>query len=90
MVCGVLIPGPSSPDSKLFPTISIIESKISGAEDPNAIRVRLATVPFQTGISITSGLSILPEPSADAMWIFFVVLDRKKNHVTVNHDKDFY
>ena len=90
MVGGVFIPGPSSPDSKLFPTISIIESKISGAEDPNAIRVRLATVPFQTGISITSGLSILPEPSADAMWIFFVVLECKKNHVTVNHDKDFY
>ena len=52
-----IVPGPSSPLSKLLPMISMQESRISGAELPRAISVRLATVPFQTGTSIVSGMS---------------------------------
>ena len=70
-----IVPGPSSPDSKLFPTISMIESRISGADEPKAIRVRLATVPFQTGLSMISVAPTLPSP---AMWIFLVVLNNKE------------
>ena len=42
-----IVAGPSSPASKLFPTISIIDRRISGADEPSAIRVRLATVHYQ-------------------------------------------
>ena len=52
-----MVPGPSSPLSNLLPTISMQESRISGAELPKAIRVKLATVPFHTGTSIVSGMS---------------------------------
>ena len=47
-----MVPGPSSPASNLFLMISMQERRISGAEEPSAMRVRLATVPFQTGTSI--------------------------------------
>uniref|UniRef100_A0A0K2VB80 Uncharacterized protein n=1 Tax=Lepeophtheirus salmonis TaxID=72036 RepID=A0A0K2VB80_LEPSM len=52
-----IVPGPSSPASKLFPVISMMDNRISGADEPRAMSVRFATVPFQTGTSITSGSS---------------------------------
>jgi hypothetical protein len=42
-----IVDGPSSPEKKSLPTISMMLSKISGAEEPSAISVRFATVAFQ-------------------------------------------
>ena len=43
-----MVPGPSSPATKFFPTISMTDSRISGADVPKASRDRLATVSFHT------------------------------------------
>lgn len=43
-----IVEGPSSPAQKLFPKISIIDRRISGALVPSANKLRLATVSFQT------------------------------------------
>ena len=48
-----MAPGPNSPDLKLFPTVSMIERRISEAEEPNAMSVKFATVAFQIGTSIS-------------------------------------
>ena len=53
-----IVPGPRLPATKLFPTISMAERRISGADDPNAIKVRLATVSFQTLIVTDSFLPV--------------------------------
>lgn len=53
-----IVPGPSSPASKLRETVSIKDKRISGAELPKAIRVRFATVSFQTFISTSSYVKI--------------------------------
>jgi len=42
-----MVPGPRSPALNPLPTISMQERRISGALDPRAMSVRLATVPFQ-------------------------------------------
>ena len=43
-----MVPGPSSPDSKLLVTVSRTDIMISGALVPNASKDRLATVSFHT------------------------------------------
>jgi hypothetical protein len=42
----IMVPGPNAPALKSLKTTSIIESNISGALDPSAIKVKFATVPF--------------------------------------------
>lgn len=66
-----MVPGPSSPDSKLWPTISTHARRISGAEVPRAISVRFATVSFHIFTSMYSGSFpsvVLPEDWLSADW----------------------
>lgn len=55
-----MVPGPKSPASNLFPITSMHERRISGADEPSAIRVKFATVSFQIRTSKTSGSESLP------------------------------
>lgn len=49
-----IVDGPSYPaGSPRVAQVSITESKISGADEPRAIKVRFATVSFHLGFSIT-------------------------------------
>merc|ERR1719446_28246 len=67
-----MVPGPSPPGSASFSRsgrVSITERRISGAEEPRAISVRLATVAFQTK-NVTSP----SDPSALIFVIFFSLL----------------
>merc|ERR1712166_217375 len=50
-----MVAGPRSPAWNVLATISTTARRISGAEDPRAMRVRLATVEFQTSTSTETG-----------------------------------
>ena len=67
-----IVLGPSFPASKFEPMISMIDRRISGADDPRAIRVRFATVSFQTRTS-TSSYS-LPGPGLATFTIFTLLV----------------
>lgn len=56
-----MVPGPRSLASKSLPMTSMTDSRISGAEEPRAMRVRLATASLQILTSITSGSSSFSE-----------------------------
>jgi len=45
-----MVPGPKGPASNVKAKVSIMASKISGALEPRANKVKLATVSFQTSI----------------------------------------
>ena len=79
-----IVPGPNSPGSKPFPMISMILRRISGAEEPSAMRVRLLTVSFQILTSIVSkcGPALLSSPPLplspfwfDVAILIFLVFD---------------
>ena len=48
-----IVPGPNSPESNPLPKTSMMAKRISGAEEPRAIRVRLETVSFQMRTFVT-------------------------------------
>ena len=55
-----MVEGPSSPGvSSSKVTVSMTESKISGALEPRAMRVKFAMVGFQTGISMVNSSPII-------------------------------
>ena len=59
-----IVDGPSSPAFSPRPLhVSMTARRISGAEDPKAIKVRFAIVAFQTGVSIKYELPSLSNTS---------------------------
>ena len=79
-----IVDGPSSPDRIPRPQISITESRISGADEPSAISVRLATVSFHT---LTRKRRVVPSMICFTVYVHRChLLDR--GHEDVGDDRD--
>ena len=79
-----IVLGPnSSGSSSMSITVSTTASMISGAEEPRAIKVRLATVGFQTVFSTTSSFPKLSLSTVSEVYEVISSIDSMKMSETI-------